>query len=173
MRGGYARRIEHARRMEHARRVRVPRMHAARQVRPVRARHRRAKRDRYSFDVAHIYNSDVIYKNQMLTYVDFPNFVAVMFCIDSRFQSAHFRLHADFTHVFKARGARARRGARRTCTSKPSEHPPSGTPAGLNALSRGLNGFAAVYGTIPEATGQESPQDGRHASTLRHLSQRR
>ena len=75
------------RRMEHARRVRAPRMHAARQVRPVRARHRKAK-DRYSFDVAHIYNSDVIYKNQMLTYVDFPNFVAVMFCIDSRFQSA-------------------------------------------------------------------------------------
>ena len=35
------------RRMEHARRVRAPRM-AARQVRPVRARHRRAK-DRYIY----------------------------------------------------------------------------------------------------------------------------
>ena len=36
------------------------------------------------------------------------------------------------------------------------------TPIGLNAISRGLNGLTAAYGTMSEVTGQESPQEGRH-----------
>ena len=36
------------------------------------------------------------------------------------------------------------------------------TPIGRNAISRGLNGLTAAYGTMAEVTGQESPQEGRH-----------